>query len=376
MSEAEDAGVLAVPDFTPTRAAGLARLAAFAPRAGRFYAAHRKVDHGPERRINVHALEPWLSRRLVTHDEAVAAVRAANPKGATLAFETELAEAVADRAWLDARPELWRRHRLRVTELVRAMEKSPSLLAAYDEAVEGRTGINAFDAWIRELDAVGWLHAEARRAFASLWTFSLRLPWALGADLFFRKLIDGEPAVTLLLWRRVAGLHPGTPHLAVTVDGMAAFSAGRFRPRLKLVEEHATALPPEPLPAVEPPAPATPDPSLRTGWLLTEADLSPETWPGTPAAVAALSAATLRSPLPLGERLAAFDSGALADGLTRAGGGQVLEGDWTRALVRWAADERLEQIVTGPAHAGPVAERLAAARRKLEPAGVRLAFAG
>ena len=40
----------------------------------------------------------------------------------------------------------------------------------------------------------GWLHNHARMWFASIWIFTLRLPWALGADFFLRHLVDGDPA--------------------------------------------------------------------------------------------------------------------------------------------------------------------------------------
>jgi hypothetical protein len=162
------------------------------------------------------------------------------------------------------------------------MEKSPTLIAAYDQAVEGRTGIDAFDAWARELETVGWLHPAARRAFASLWTFSLRLPWELGCDLFGRMLVDAEPAEDLLLWREVAGLQPGASAFVVTVAHIAEMTANRFRPRLALVDEHAAPLAPDPLPDPNPPDPPDPPCDLieggRTGLLLTEANLDEALW--------------------------------------------------------------------------------------------------
>jgi len=75
----------------------------------------------------------------------------------------------------------------------------------------------------------------------------------------------------------------------------------------------------------------------------------------------------------------AFSLGAFEDGLTRAGAMLNLtpqrldDEDWVRSLVDWAKAEGLEQIVTAYAPQGPVAERLAAAFRKLEPMGVHLA---
>ena len=124
------------------------------------------------------------------------------------------------------------------------------------------------------------------------------------------------------------------------------------------------------------------DPSLRTGVLLTDEDLTPETWgwaPGDIAALAGLCSVDLRSPIDTGQRARDFSHGALADGLSRAEtlfgqpGQRLNDEDWVRSLETWVADHSLKQIVTAYAPQGPVAERLAAARRKLEPMGIALA---
>jgi deoxyribodipyrimidine photolyase len=79
-------------DWPPTRAEGLARIARFRPRMGRAYAQTRNFDRGPERRDNVSLLSPYLRRRLVTEQEAVAAALGAH--GAAQLLE-ELAGAAA-----------------------------------------------------------------------------------------------------------------------------------------------------------------------------------------------------------------------------------------------------------------------------------------
>ncbi|MCK7502530.1 MAG: hypothetical protein MZW92_81430 [Comamonadaceae bacterium] len=72
------------------------------------------------------------------------------------------------------------------------------------------------------------LHNHARLWFASLWIFTLELPWALGADFFLRHLLDGDPASNTLSWRWVVGLQtPGKIYLA-RADNIARFTAGRF----------------------------------------------------------------------------------------------------------------------------------------------------
>ena len=63
-------------DFTPTREAALARLAAFLPAAGRRYAETRNADDGPREggRENVSQLSPWLHAGLIGAPEVLAAV--------------------------------------------------------------------------------------------------------------------------------------------------------------------------------------------------------------------------------------------------------------------------------------------------------------
>jgi deoxyribodipyrimidine photo-lyase len=73
-------------------------------------------------------------------------------------------------------------------------------------ATFGRTGIACFDQWTGELLETGYLHNHARVWFSSIWIFTLRLPWKLGADFFIRFLNDGDSASNTLSWRWVAGL--------------------------------------------------------------------------------------------------------------------------------------------------------------------------
>ncbi len=42
--------------------------------------------------------------------------------------------------------------------------------------------------------------------FAGWWIHTEKLPWQLGADFFYRHLLDADPAANTLSWRWVAGL--------------------------------------------------------------------------------------------------------------------------------------------------------------------------
>jgi deoxyribodipyrimidine photolyase len=62
---------------------------------------------------------------------------------------------------------------------------------------------------VGELRDIGYLHNHARLWFASIWVFTLGLPWQLGADFFLRYLLDGFLGVKKLpsLLRGLG--HPG-----------------------------------------------------------------------------------------------------------------------------------------------------------------------
>ena len=71
--------------------------------------------------------------------------------------------------------------------------------------------------------------------FASIWIFTLRLPWVLGADFFLRHLLDADPASNTLSRRWVAGLQTqGKTHLACP-DNIAQYTDGRGHPDNVLV---------------------------------------------------------------------------------------------------------------------------------------------
>ncbi len=215
--------------FDATRDAGLARLADFVPRAGRAYAAERNTDRGPQDRANVSTLSPWVRHRLVTEREVVEAVlRAALARrggevraGGLLAHVLEgLARAAPERVGAV--------HRERGAGARRPERRRPRDLRR--TPIAGRTGIEGFDDWARELVELGYLHNHARMWFASIWIFTLRLPWQLGADFFLRHLLDGDPASNTLSWRWVAGLQTvGKTYLATT-QNIEFATEGRFRP--------------------------------------------------------------------------------------------------------------------------------------------------
>ena len=66
--------------------------------------------------------------------------------------------------------------------------------------------------------------------FASIWIFTLNLPWQLGANFFMKHLYDGDAASNTLSWRWVAGLQTIGKHQVATSSNISKFTNGKYRP--------------------------------------------------------------------------------------------------------------------------------------------------
>ena len=269
-------GAMLVPDIL-TRSAALARLAEVTPRVGRFYAAHRNTDAGPLAEATTTALSPFLRRRLLLEQEVVQAALDAHGPEAAGKFVDEVFWRTYFKGYLETHPAIWPRTLQVVAEQRGRVATNSGLRRAYDAAISGQTGIDGFDDWARELVERGWLHNHARMWFASVWIFTLRLPWELGADFFLRHLLDGDPASNTLSWRWVAGLHTRGKAYAARAENIGRYTGGRFEPT-GLNED------PVPLEEADPPRaaplpPADPAPTGPCALLLHGDDLHPESLP-------------------------------------------------------------------------------------------------
>jgi deoxyribodipyrimidine photo-lyase len=169
-------------------------------------------------------LSPYLRRRMITEREVVEEVLKHHAPEAADKFIQEVFWRTYWKGWLEMRPAIWEHY---LSEREAALANLPE---GYQAAIEGRTGIDGFDDWARDLVETGWLHNHARMWFASIWIFTLKLPWVLGADFFYRHLIDADPASNTLSWRWVAGLHTKGKTYLARPENIEKFTKGRFRP--------------------------------------------------------------------------------------------------------------------------------------------------
>ena len=350
--------------FHPSRAAGLAALEAFLPQAGRRYTEQRNFDHGPDHRANISMLSPYIRHLMVTEQEVIKRILGGHRFADAEKFIQEVCWRTYWKGWPEMRPSVWERYQGDVATLPRS--------ANYAAACAGRTGIDCFDAWTVELKETGYLHNHARMWFASLWIFTLGLPWQLGADFFYHHLIDGDAASNTLSWRWVAGLQTvGKTYLA-QADNISKFTNGRFKPTAFV---HSAGPPSEgPVPTL--PIRATPSlPTDAVGLLLTEEDLHPESldlggmrvtaMAALPAVADRASAVTRFTNVALGEALARNATLSRTPSV-------MMETFDSNTLIAWAQANKLKVIATAYAPIGAVSDRFAILAPALASADIRL----
>ncbi len=352
--------------FDPSREAALRRLDQFVARAGRAYAEGRNTDVGRDGPAAVSKLSPYLRYRVISEREVVAAVLNRHSPIAAEKFIQEVLWRTYWKGWLELRPSVWRRF---VDERDRqrdSFQNSRAIVAAES----GMTGIEGFDDWARELVETGYLHNHARMWFASIWIFTLRLPWALGADFFLRHLLDADAASNTLSWRWVAGLQTiGKTYLA-TAENIARYTNGRYAPdglaseAVALTEPAVEAA--RGLPSLAPPN--TGEPSLL---LVTHEDMHPE----LPRCVGAVVAAD--PGLLWGDGARTFTAALAEDAASRSVAdfgcpAQMIATLDAASLTHAARAAGVARIVTAYAPVGPVADALAGLGAELAVDGVTL----
>ena len=232
-----------------------------------------------------------------------------------------------------------------------------------------------------ELVRTNTLHNHTRMWFASIWIFTLGLPWALGADFFYRHLLDGDPASNTLGWRWVAGLHTRGKHYVARPDNIARYTDGRFTDVTGLAAD------PEPLAehgAIErvPVTFEAPSPGgRRTGLLLHPDDCLPEHAPWSQSRIDAVAAgwpSAVADAFDLAEPVVSFSRRSLDDACARAAGQHRVEwtplgdGDLAAAALSWTAREVLDYVVIPFAPVGPWQAVTKTASNALEGAGIRV----
>ena len=162
------------------------------------YTAQRNFDFGPLNRKNISCLSPYITHRLISEYEVTKKALSKYPYQKVEKFIQEIFWRVYWKGWLELRPKVW-------TDFVEDL-KNVGNSNEYEKAINGETDIDCFNDWVKELKENNYLHNHTRMWFASIWIFTLNLPWQKGAEFFLRELYDGDAASNTLSWRWVAGI--------------------------------------------------------------------------------------------------------------------------------------------------------------------------
>ena len=367
-----------------TRQAGEIIIREFSARMGSDYERQRNFDFGPGRHNYVSQLSPYLRRRLVLETEVVRAALDRHGSKASEKFIQEVFWRTYFKGWLELRPGIWQQYRQGLAEDLSRLQTNPERRARVEAAEEGRTGLAYFDAWAQELIQTGYLHNHARMWFASIWIFTLELPWRIGADFFYRHLLDGDAASNTLSWRWVAGLHTRGKAYAAESWNIEKFTGGRFHPALNELRSDIESLDhtePAGLPELRMLRdPIRPNTALPSVLLITDEDCHIEDFDLTSfswKAVASIACSQCRSPRKVSARVVDFERGALADVARRNGLMPVYfeadsKSNSAEALVDFILQSGVKQVVTPYLAQGPTRDLLESKWAHLEAHGIRL----
>ena len=185
-------------NFITSRKEALAILENYIEEDISIYSAQRNFDFGPQNRKNISCLSPYITHRLISEYEVAKKVLSKHSYQNVEKFIQEIFWRVYWKGWLELRPKVW-------TDFVEDLKNIENTYE-YEKAINGETNIECFNDWIKELKENNYLHNHTRMWFASIWIFTLKLPWQKGAEFFLRELYDGDAASNTLSWRWVAGI--------------------------------------------------------------------------------------------------------------------------------------------------------------------------
>ena len=218
-------------NFETTRAKAIEKLDRFVERNLSDYAKLRNFDFGPDKRSNVSCLSPYITHGVLNEVEIIKKSLAKYSFNKNEKFIQEVLWRTYWKGWLELRPSVWSDYIISLNSIREKYKEDINYL----KAIEGKTNIECFDEWVKELKTHNYLHNHTRMWFASIWIFTLDLPWQLGAEFFLKHLYDGDAASNTLGWRWVAGIQTQGKHYLASEWNIKKFTNNRFQ-NIKLNE--------------------------------------------------------------------------------------------------------------------------------------------
>ena len=141
----------------------------------------RNYDYGIGNHSNVSQISKYTSHRILYEYDILKKLKLVDKKRR---FSDEILWRLYWKGYLENYKSIWIKYRN-----LKGISYDSNLLKI---AQNGNTGIDFFDSWVEELRENNYLHNHSRMWFASIWIFTLGLPWQLGAKFFMEHPFDGD----------------------------------------------------------------------------------------------------------------------------------------------------------------------------------------
>ena len=217
--------------FEASRAKALNQLNNFVENNLGEYSKLRNFDFGPEKRSNISCLSPYITHGIINEQEVIQKALSKFSFSKNEKFIQEVLWRTYWKGWLELRPNVWTDYLIELNQIRNEFQNNQNYL----NAIEGKTKVDCFNEWVKELKENNYLHNHTRMWFASIWIFTLELPWQLGAEFFMQHLYDGDAASNTLGWRWVAGVQTQGKHYLASEWNIKKFTNNRFQ-NIKLNE--------------------------------------------------------------------------------------------------------------------------------------------
>ncbi len=217
--------------FEASRAKALDQLNNFVDNNLAEYSKLRNFDFGTEKRSNISCLSPYITHGIINEQEVIQKALSKFSFSKNEKFIQEVLWRTYWKGWLELRPNVWADYLIELNQIKNEFRNNKDYIAA----IEGKTKIDCFNEWVNELKKNNYLHNHTRMWFASIWIFTLELPWQLGAEFFMQHLYDGDAASNTLGWRWVAGVQTQGKHYLASEWNIKKFTNNRFQ-NIKLNE--------------------------------------------------------------------------------------------------------------------------------------------
>ena len=211
--------------FEASRAKAVDKLDLFIANNLSEYTKLRNFDFGPDHRSNTSCLSPYITHGTINELEIINKSLNKFSFSKNEKFIQEVLWRVYWKGWLELRPNVWSDYLIELDKIKNDFKDNQNYL----DALKGKTNIECFNYWVNELKENNYLHNHTRMWFASIWIFTLELPWQLGAEFFMQHLLDGDAASNTLGWRWVAGVQTQGKHYLASEWNIKKFTNNRFQ---------------------------------------------------------------------------------------------------------------------------------------------------